>query len=320
MTKHFKNLQVSKGADAEASITGELTFEFLNECRAEALKALNERTKLDGFRSGHIPADVLEKKLGNMRILEEIAEVALGKEYPEIIKEAKLSPIGRPTVAITKLAPGIPLEFKITLSLEPEFELPDYKKIAKDASKEKTDTAVTDKEIDDVLEEIKKQNWKPDLKEGENLRDKAKENILAEKEFRIKEKRRLTIIDGLIKATEIKIPKVLVLAELERMMAQFKDDVTRQGIKWDEYLKSIKKNEEDIKAEWNTKASDRVKAELLVTKIAEEEKLEPNVEELEKETKHLLEHYPDADPLRVRIYIYGQMRNEKVFDFLENLK
>jgi len=319
MSKHFNNLKVSKLADAEAEITGELTLEFLNECRTEALKALNERTNIDGFRSGHIPQDVLEKKLGNMRILEEVAEVALGKEYPEILKESKLSAIGRPNVSITKLAPGIPLEFKITLSLEPEFDLPDYKTIAK-KSRVDEDITVTDKEISDVLEEIKKQNWKPDLKEGENLSDKAKENILAEKQFRAREKNRLMILDGLIKETEIKVPKILVHAELEKMMAQFKDDVGRQGIKWDEYIKSIKKSEEDIKTEWQTKAVDRVKAELLVTKIAEAEKLEPKVEDLEKETKHLLEHYPDADPLRVRIYIYGQMRNEKVFEFLEGLK
>lgn len=320
MSKHFNNLKVSKPVDAEAEITGELTLDFLNECRAEALKSLNEHTNIDGFRPGHIPQDVLEKKLGSMRILEEVAEVALGKEYSEIIKESKLSPIGRPNVAITKLAPGIPLEFKMTLSLEPEFDLPDYKTIAKDANKEDADIEVTDKEISDVLEEIKKQNWRPDLKEGENLSDKAKENILAEKKFRAREKKRLLILDGLIKATVIKVPKILVQAELEKMMAQFKDDVTRQGIKWDEYLKSIKKNEEDIKTEWHTKAVDRVKAELLVTKIAEAEKLEPKVEDLEKETKHLLDHYPDADPLRVRIYIYTQMRNEKVFEFLENLK
>src|SRR6185312_4163268 len=222
MTKHFHNLKVSKNADAEAEVTGELTLEFLDECRAEALKALNERTNLDGFRSGHIPLEVLEKKLGAMKILEEVAEVALGKAYPEIIKESKLSPIGRPNVAITKLALGIPLEFKMTLSLEPEFNLPDYKKIAKESGKGDEDIEVTDKEINDVLEEIKKQNWKPDLKEGENLSDKAKENILAEKKFRAREKKRLSILDGLIKATNIKVPKVLVHAELERMLAQFK--------------------------------------------------------------------------------------------------
>jgi FKBP-type peptidyl-prolyl cis-trans isomerase (trigger factor) len=316
---HFRNLKISK-ADAEAEITGELTLEFLNECRAEAVKALNERTNLDGFRSGHIPSDVLEKKLGAMRILEEVAEVALGKEYPEIIKEAKLSPIGRPHVAITKLAPSIPLEFKITISLEPEFALPDYEKIAKESTKEKSKVEVSEKEVDDVLEEIKKNNWKPDLKEGEDLREKAKQNILAEKEFRAKEKKRLSIVEGLVKAVEIKLPKVLLQAELEKMLAQFKDDVTRQGIKWEEYLKSIKKTETEIQTEWNPKAVDRVKAELIVVKIAEAEKLEPNTEELEKETKHLLSHYPDADPLRLRLFIYTQMRNEKVFEFLENLK
>jgi FKBP-type peptidyl-prolyl cis-trans isomerase (trigger factor) len=323
MHTHFTDLEVKKTDAGEAVITGKLTKELLQECRAEALKELNNRSNIPGFRAGHIPEDVLVKNIGEMKVLEEVAEVALGREYGAVLKAAsekeKISPIGRPTVAITKLAPGIPLEFKITVTLEPDFTLRDYKKIAKGVALEAANTEVADKEIDDVVEEIKKRDWKPELKGGEDLREKVKENILHEKEFRNKEKRRLTIIESLVKATEIQVPKLLIDSELDRMIAQFKDDVTRHGMQWENYLKDIKKTEEEIREEWKDKALERAKAELIIAKIAEAEKLEPAPEDLEREAEHLLSHHKDADPLRARIYVYQMMRNEKVLEFLETL-
>jgi FKBP-type peptidyl-prolyl cis-trans isomerase (trigger factor) len=317
--KHFDNLKVERLAESQATITGELTLDVLNEARPRALKALNESVKIDGFRAGSIPENILVKHVGEMRVLEEVAEVALGREYGNILHETKLSPIGRPQVAITKLAPGIPLEFKITVTLEPEFDLPDYKKIAKETAGAKEDLEVKDDEIDAVIKEIEKQNWKPDLKEGEDLREKVKENLMLEKKHRAKEMKRLIIMENLVKEAKVEIPKIMVDSELDRMLAQFKDDVTRHGMKWEEYIKSINKSEEDIRSEWKEKAESRVKAEMVLMKIAETEKLEPTTEELEKETEHLLSHHKDAEPMRVRLYVYQMLKNQKVFEFLETL-
>lgn len=278
----FEKLKIEKMPDSEVVITGELTLECLNKARPAALRHLNDHIKIPGFRSGNIPENILAKNVGEMRVLEEVAEVALANEYPNIMHEAKLSPIGRPEVAITKLAPGIPLEFKITITLEPEFTLPDYKKIAKEVKSEDS-LDVTDEE----------------------------------KKHRAKEMKRLTIVEDLVKATKVKIPKLLIDNELNKMLSQFQEDVVRHGMKWDEYLKSIKKTEDDIRAEWKEKAEHRAKAELILMKIADAEKLEPTNEELEHETEHLLTHYKDADPLRLRIYVYQMMKNQKVLEFLE---
>lgn len=315
--KHTDNLKVERLPDAQAVITGVLTLDYLNEVRPEALKALSERVKIDGFRPGNIPENVLLKHVGEMQVLEEVAEVALASEYGNILHELKLSPVGRPQVAITKLAPGIPLEFKMTVTLEPEFTLPDYKKIAKDSRGKEEELSVTEAEIDAVVKEIEDHKWEPKLAEGENLRDKVKENLMEEKKYRAKEKARLLIIENIVKATEIKIPDIMIKAELEKMLGQFKDDVSRHGMKWDDYLKSIKKTEDEIRSEWKEKAEARSKAELVMLKIAEVEKLEPTNEELEKEVTHLLSHHKDADPMRVRVYVYQMIKNQKVLEFLE---
>jgi FKBP-type peptidyl-prolyl cis-trans isomerase (trigger factor) len=351
MTKNFSNIKAIPLPESEIEITGELSVEFIDSCRSKALKELNKKTNLPGFRSGHIPENILVKNLGEMKVLEEAAEIALGEEYHSILKKADITPIGQPIVAITKLAPGIPLEFKITTATEPIFDLPDYKKIAKESTKENTVT-VEEHEVEAVIQEIRREKAHHDLHQtlghdhhdhppiedkdlaevndefarsvGEftdliQFKEKIKENLGKEKEFRAKEKKRLEIVQNLLKVTKIPVPKVLVEAELSKMLAQFRDDVVRAGMKFEDYLTSIKKTEEDIKNDWRTKAEDRVKSELLIAKIGEVEKIEPEEAELEKEAQHLLEHYPDADPLRARIYIYTMMRNEKVFEFLEKL-
>ncbi len=352
MNKNFSNIKTTSLPDSEVEITGELSVAFINSSRSKALKELNEKANIPGFRAGHIPENILISNLGEMRILEEAAEIALGKEYGEILKEAKITPVGEPLVSITKLAPNIPLEFKINIAVEPLFDLPDYKEIAK-ASGAVEATSVEEHEVEAVIQEIRREKAHFDLHQklgtqdhnhdpikdedlpevnddfarsvGEftdliQFKERIKENLGKEKEFRAKEKKRLKIIEDLIKATNIPVPKVLVDSELSKMMAQFRGDVTRAGMKFEDYMTSIKKTEEDIKNDWREKALSRVKSELIIAKIGEVEKIEPQEAELEKEAQHLLEHYPDADPLRSRIYVYTMMRNEKVFQFLEGLK
>lgn len=317
---HFTDLKVEKLPESEAEITGVLPVEFLNECRPEAIKTLGESVQIPGFRQGRVPEDVLVKQVGDMRILEETAEVALAREYSHILEEAKLSSIGQPQVSITKLAPGVPLEFMIRVALEPEFRLPDYKKIAADVASGTDDLDVTDAEIENVVKELEGRNINVELKEGETVQSRVKENLTEEKKFRAKEKKRLALVTELVKATDMSVPKILIEAELDKMTAQFKEDVSKMGVSFEDYLKELKKTEEEVRSEWRPQALDRVKAEAIVAKIAEAEKIEPKPEDLEHEAKHLLEHYPDADPFRVRVYVYTTLRNQMVLEFLENQK
>ena len=104
------------------------------------------------------------------------------------------------------------------------------------------------------------------------------------------------------------------------MLVQFKGEVEHTRLKWTDYLQQVKKTEIEIKEEWHDKAVNRVKAELIIAKIAEKEKIEPEKETIEHEAEHLLHHHPDADPIRIRLYVYAQLQTQKVLEFLENLK
>lgn len=148
---------VEKLADSEVKISGELPYAELESERNAALVALGKDVEIDGFRKGNVPAKVLEKHLGEMAILAEMAERAIGAAYPQILMAHDIEAIGHPKIELTKVAPNNPLGFTITVATIPDIKLPDYKKLAKTINAEKPSAEVTDEDVDKQINDILRQ-------------------------------------------------------------------------------------------------------------------------------------------------------------------
>lgn len=122
----------------------------------KAFAIVQQSVEVDGFRKGNAPEDLVVKKYGDMVILEEMANLALRAAYVKAIEEHKINPISDPQVTITKIAKGNPLELSITVPVMPEITLPSYKKIAKEVVNDGEKIEVSDKDIENVLEELRK--------------------------------------------------------------------------------------------------------------------------------------------------------------------
>src|SRR3989344_1923535 len=96
-----------------------------------------------------------------------------------------------------------------------------------------------------------------------------------------------------------------------------KDDIARIGGKWEDYLTHTKKTEDDLKKDLRDSSEKKAKIQLILNKIAEAEKLEPNKEILEQEIKHIKEHYKDANEQSARIYVSSVLLNQEVLKLLE---
>ena len=151
---------VKKLPKSEVEIEGELAAEAFELYFDRALNKIGAEVEVDGFRKGKVPQNILLSKVPEIRILEEMAEMALEEHYPKILENEKLDVIARPEISITKLARKNPLGFKIKTALVPEIKLPDYKKIAKKITSEITDAEknieVTEKEVEDTIIDIRK--------------------------------------------------------------------------------------------------------------------------------------------------------------------
>lgn len=150
---------IKKLDKSEVEITGCLEWVEFEKYETKAVERIGERMELPGFRKGKAPAGIVKENTNEMMLLEEMAEVALQESYIKILEENKIDAIGRPQIAITKIAKGSDLEFKIVTAVLPEMKLPDYKKIANaENSKEeyKKEVVIDEKDVEKVILDLRK--------------------------------------------------------------------------------------------------------------------------------------------------------------------
>jgi len=334
----MNKIKITKLPKSEVEIEGELAVEIFESFYRRSLEKLGANLEIPGFRKGKAPENVLAANLGEMKILEEMAGMALAEYYPKILEENNIDAIGQPAITITKLARQNPLGFKIRTAVLPEVKLPDYKKIAKKIKAEITDrekdTSVSDEELEKTIEDIRKSRTPKDseplalddafvksLGPFENVEDfkkKLRENIKLEKENQARERTRLKIMEAVIKDSVIELPEILVELELDKIIYRMESDITNMGLKFEDYLKQLNKKVEDLRKELRPDAEKKAKLGLILGAIAKAEKLAAEQEAVAKEVAHILEHYKDADPERARIHAENVLTNEKVFQFLES--
>ncbi|MCB9808820.1 hypothetical protein H6776_00275 [Candidatus Nomurabacteria bacterium] len=340
------------------SIAGTLAWDDFAPLEKTALKNLGEKVEIDGFRKGNVPADILKQKVGDMALLEEMASLALVHAYPDALREHTIDAIGRPDVALTKIARGEDLGFTITTAVMPKITLKDYKKIADDVMKKQNKAEVTDEELEHSLMQLRKMRKQselakeaddpknvpsikdidekdvPELDEAyvkelgdfesiEDFKNKLKANMLQEKEQQALEKQRVEIVEALIEKSDAVIPDILANFELEKLMMQMEHDISMSGMSFDDYLKAINKTKEEVTTEMMPEAQKRSHMQLLINYIADQENIEADAKKVEEEMEKIKAMYQDMkefDEDRARAYVEGMLINQGVFEFLEGKK
>ncbi|MDP2709200.1 MAG: trigger factor [bacterium] len=129
---------------SQIELTVELSAEEFGPYVSRGAVKVSEQVKIEGFRPGKAPYEILKAKIGEMTILEEAARIAIDKTLDKVIKEnISGQMVGQPQVNITKLAPGNPMEYKLILTMLPDITLGDYKglKIKEAAAEVKAEAA-----------------------------------------------------------------------------------------------------------------------------------------------------------------------------------
>ncbi len=318
-----ENIKIVKLDKSRVEITASIPTNYFATFRSKALKNINEEISIDGFRKGNVPESILVAKVGDMAIMEEMAELALSKVYPEIIINEKIDAIGTPEISILKIARDNPLEFKAVTTIIPEIKIGDYKNLAKkEMVKPEEKIEVTEKEIEDAIKKITESHsdHTGHDHESDDFKEKVKQALIEEKKIRAQEKKRIALSDAIIETTTAEIPELLINSETHRIEAQFSDDVKRMGVTIEDYLKHAKKTIEDLRNEWRPHAEKKAKLQLILNEIFKIEKLNVDPKEIENEVKHILAHYKDANPDLAYTYAETVLTNEKVYNFLESQK
>jgi trigger factor len=154
----------------------------------------------------------------------------------------------------------------------------------------------------------------------DELKKKIQESLEHQRDHRQKDLQREKIIAELVKLHDFPVPESLVehqmdvrLERVVRSLAQQGVDPRAVNVDW----VSLRKKQED-------RAKDDVKAELVIDRIATEEKIDTTEEELEHELEHMGTHSGEsAEVIRARLTKQGtldrmkaKLRSDKTVDWL----
>ncbi len=86
----------------------------------QAVKEISEEIKIDGFRPGKAPKNLVEQKVGIGTILNSAGQKAVEKSYVDFVLKEKIEVLGQPEVTIEKIEEGKDLEFVALVAVMPE--------------------------------------------------------------------------------------------------------------------------------------------------------------------------------------------------------
>jgi trigger factor len=131
-------------------LTVEVPYEELKPSLEAAYKTIAGQVNIPGFRRGHVPARIIDQRVGKGAVLEEAVNNALPRFYGQAVEENQVRPLGQPTVDVTDIpdpTEGGELKFTAEVDVRPTVELPDYSSIAVTVD----DIEVSDDDVDEQL-------------------------------------------------------------------------------------------------------------------------------------------------------------------------
>ena len=108
--------EIKKLAKSEIEITVTIPLKELKSFLEKAAENISQATKIGGFRPGKASLDVVKQRVGEMKLYEEAAALAVEKSYIAIATKEKLEPLGSPKVDFVKLAPDNDFIYKATVA------------------------------------------------------------------------------------------------------------------------------------------------------------------------------------------------------------
>ena len=148
---------VKKLKDLERKMTISIPVDEYEIKFNSKIKNIKTKAKIDGFRKGNVPDDVLEQKYGQS-IHAEVVNELIQESYPKAISENNIRPASSPQVSIDMEDPKKPLTYSATIEVFPEIK----PKFSRWNNYEEFNIEIEDTDIDKAIADIFKRygDWK----------------------------------------------------------------------------------------------------------------------------------------------------------------
>ncbi|HVO48453.1 MAG TPA: trigger factor [Steroidobacteraceae bacterium] len=118
----------------------------------QRLKDIARTARLKGFRPGKAPLTVVRKQFGD-QVHTEVVTDLMRSSFAEAITQEKLTPAGGPRIEPITMGPGTELKYAAVFEVLPEIQVKPFDTIAI----ERPTSAVTDEDIDAMIESMRRQ-------------------------------------------------------------------------------------------------------------------------------------------------------------------
>lgn len=287
-SKIMNKVTVTKLPKSKVEMLVEIPAEDFSVFIDKALTEIAKEFQASGFRKGAAPKEIVKKMVGQIKIMDRAAGMAIEATIGTAVTENHLEPLGYPEVHILKLAEGNPFEYKAVIAVYPQITLPNYKQIAGGFKLE---------EVKVTEEEIKRLKMEKERHALEHLREDA--------------------LAAVAQKTAIEVPEILVERETEKMMGQLKEKTPRAlNMSFEEYLGKLGKTEAELRETMAKDNEGKIKNYMVLQEISKLENITVSDEEIIAAAKK--EIGEDAAPdEQMKEYYRENLKAEKTFEFLE---
>ena len=144
MTSKLKKLK-----DLERKLTVSVPVVDYEKKYTGKLSKIKSTAKLDGFRKGNVPDDVLKQRYGDS-IHYEVLNELIQESYPKELQENNIKPASSPSISIESEEPTKPISYSAIFEVFPEIK----PKISRWKSFEKSEITLDESDIDFAINDI----------------------------------------------------------------------------------------------------------------------------------------------------------------------
>lgn len=132
----------------EGTLTITVPAKEFEKALDEAFKKVSKEVQVPGFRKGKIPRQMFEQRFGVESLYQDALDMVLPHAYGHAVEETGINPVDQPEVEVEEIEKGKDLVLKMTVTVEPEVKLGEYKGL----EAEKVEAEVTEAEVDEQIE------------------------------------------------------------------------------------------------------------------------------------------------------------------------
>jgi trigger factor len=273
---------------AEVEVTGEALEEALEQLRA----SFQELEEVDR------PAAVgdMVTLSGEGKVVEEGGDVVWSEQESDLVLDPDKTLPDLPFVEnIVGLSAGEDAEFSVSFPDEHEDDELAGKEVAFTISVSKVQNRTLPDLDDDLAQQAGEHESLDELSEAmeEQLLEQAKNNARNEllDEW----------VEELLKDAQIVFPPAVAESELDTMVNDFRDQITRSGWQWEDFLKLQGESEESLRENWQEGATNRIQRGLVLREFSQLEHLEVNTSDVDEMLEQRISQYGDNAELQEQL-------------------